>query len=189
MIDQSASYQSASKLVHPPNAGFAYLDLKAVFERSYGTLRPLVAMSLAFNPEAGRYIDASKLPATETISRHLGPSIYSQSVSADGTLIESVGPLTLPQVLLGTRRRQRGRGVSNDRKCDGRRVKAGPESVFSPSLATPAPTPSASRHRRRPGLPIDVRNLGSATPSSWHSPAAHQQELAHYSRGISAMLR
>jgi hypothetical protein len=100
-ILQSSSYQTASKSVNPPSSGFGYLDLKAFFERSYGTLRPFIAMSVAFNPEAGRYLDASKLPGTETISKHLGPSVYSQSVSAEGTLMESVGSLTFHQILIG----------------------------------------------------------------------------------------
>jgi len=100
-ILQNSSYQDAAKSVNPPNAGFGYLDLKSFFERSYGTLRPFIAMSLAFNPEAGKYLDASKLPGTENISKHLGPSVYSQSVSAQGTLMESVGPLTFHQILIG----------------------------------------------------------------------------------------
>jgi Protein of unknown function (DUF3352) len=100
-IVQNSAYQAAAKSVNPPNAGFGYLDLKAFFERSYGTLRPFIAMSLAFNPEAGKYLDASKLPGTESISKHLGPCIYSQSVSAEGTLMESVGPLTFHQILIG----------------------------------------------------------------------------------------
>jgi hypothetical protein len=57
-------------------------------------------MSLAFSPDAGQYLDAGKLPGTETISRHLTPSIYSQSVTAEGTLIESIGTLTFNQVLV-----------------------------------------------------------------------------------------
>ena len=100
-IVQNGAYQEAAKSVSSPNAGFGYLDLKAFFERSYGTLRPFIAMSLAFNPEAGKYLDASKLPGTESISKHLGPCVYSQSVSADGTLMESVGPLTFHQILIG----------------------------------------------------------------------------------------
>jgi hypothetical protein len=100
-IVQNGAYQSAAKSVNPPTAIFGFLDLKTFFERSYGTLRPFIAMSLAFNPEAGKYLDASKLPGTETISKHLGPSVYSQSVSPDGTLMESVGPLTFQQILIG----------------------------------------------------------------------------------------
>jgi hypothetical protein len=55
-------------------------------------------MSLAFSPDSAKYVDAGKLPNTETISKHLSPAVYSQSVSEEGTLIESVGPLTFNQV-------------------------------------------------------------------------------------------
>jgi hypothetical protein len=100
-IVQSGAYQTAAKSVNPPTSVFGYLDLKSFFERSYGTLRPFIAMSLAFNSEAGKYLDASKLPGTETISKHLGPTVYSQSVTPDGALMESVGPLTFQQLLVG----------------------------------------------------------------------------------------
>ncbi len=88
------------KEVEAPSAGFGELDMKTLFERSYGTLRPLLAMTLAFNADAGQYLDAGKLPATETISRHLAPSLYTQSTTAEGTLVQSVGTLTFNQVLI-----------------------------------------------------------------------------------------
>jgi hypothetical protein len=65
-------------------------------------LRPFIAMSLAFSPDSGKYIDAGKLPNTETIAKHLTPSVYSQAVTEEGTLIESVGTLTFNQVFVGT---------------------------------------------------------------------------------------
>ena len=88
------------KEVEAPSTGFGELDMKTLFERSYGTLRPLLAMSLAFNADLGQYLDAGKLPGTETISRHLAPSLYTQSTTAEGTLVQSVGTLTFNQVLI-----------------------------------------------------------------------------------------
>ena len=88
------------KEVEAPSTGFGELDMKALFERSYGTMRPALAMSLAMSADAGRYFDAGKLPGTETISRHLIPSLYTQSTTPDGTLVQSVGTLTFNQVLL-----------------------------------------------------------------------------------------
>jgi len=101
-IVSTPAYGPTVKAVGIPTAGFGYLDLKTLFERSYGTLRPFIAMSLAFSPEAGQYIDAGKLPSAEAIGKHLKPSVYSQSVTPEGTLIESVGTLTFNQVLIGT---------------------------------------------------------------------------------------
>jgi hypothetical protein len=100
-IAATPAFTRASKAIGVPTSGFGYLDLKTLFERGYGMLRPFIAMSLAFSPDAGKYVDAGKLPSTEVISKHLAPSIYSQSVTADGTLVESVGTLTFNQVLVG----------------------------------------------------------------------------------------
>jgi hypothetical protein len=97
-IAANPGFAQASKQVGTPTSGFGYLDLKTLVERSYGTMRPVLAMSLAFAPDSAKYIDAGKLPSTEAISKHLSPTVYSQSVSTDGTLIESVGPLTFNQV-------------------------------------------------------------------------------------------
>ena len=44
-IAQTPAYQGAAKAVGQPTSGFGYLDLKTLFERSYGTMRPFIAMS------------------------------------------------------------------------------------------------------------------------------------------------
>jgi len=97
-IAASPAFVQAAKSVAAPTSGYGYLDLKTLVERSYSTLRPALAMAIAFSPDSAKYIDAGKLPGTEAISKHLSPAVYSQSVSADGTLVESVGPLTFNQV-------------------------------------------------------------------------------------------
>jgi len=98
-ISASPAFADAIKAVGTPTSGFGYLDLKTLVERSYGTFRPFLAMTLAFAPDSAKYVDAGKLPSTESISKHLSPAVYSQSVTADGTLVESVGPLTFNQVI------------------------------------------------------------------------------------------
>jgi len=97
-VAATPGFGQASKTVGQPTSGFGYIDLKTLVDRSYPILRPLLAWSLAFSPDSAKYIDAGKLPGTDAISKHLSPTVYSQSVSADGTLIESVGPLTFNQV-------------------------------------------------------------------------------------------
>ena len=50
------------------------------------------------------YVDLGKLPETETISRHLSPTVLSQTYNPDGCLLESVGTFTFGQaaaVVLG----------------------------------------------------------------------------------------
>lgn len=100
-LAQTPEYQAANKAVTAPTEAFGYLDAKRLFERGYGIARPFLAMSLAFNPEGSQYIDAGKLPTTEVVSRHLTPSVYSQTTTANGTLIESAGTLTFNQALIG----------------------------------------------------------------------------------------
>lgn len=100
-IGQTPAYQGAAKTVGAPTSGFGYLDMKTLIERTYATIRPMLALSMAAAGPGEAVFDAGKLPATGTISRHFTPSVYSQSVTAEGTLVESSGTLTFNQVLLG----------------------------------------------------------------------------------------
>ena len=100
-LDATPTYGAATGSVAAPTSGFGYIDLKTLFERGYGPLKSLLGVSLAFTSEAGQMLDAGKLPPAETISRHLGSIVYSQATTANGTLIESTGPVTFNQVLLG----------------------------------------------------------------------------------------
>ncbi len=93
------AFQTAEKAVQPSTLAFGYLDLRGLVDRSLGMFRPFLLMSLAMNPDSGQYFDAGKLPPTETITKHLGVSIYSQSSTEQGSLIESAGPLTFNQVM------------------------------------------------------------------------------------------
>jgi hypothetical protein len=159
-IAANPAYEEATKAVGKPTSGFGYLDLKTLFERSYGTLRPLLAMSLAFSPDSAKYIDAGRLPSTEAISKHLSPAVYSQSVSADGTLVESVGPLTFNQVLgvsiggavaaaLPTIEAAMGSGF----KLDPNTLQLAPPKQVPP--ATPPPAPPAGPDSPAPTTSVD----------------------------------
>ena len=99
-LDATPAFATAAGTVTAPTSGFAYIDLRTLFERGYGPLKSLLGVSLAFSSEAGQHLDAGKLPPAETISRHLGPIVYSQATTEQGTLIESTGPVTFNQVLL-----------------------------------------------------------------------------------------
>ena len=100
-LDSSAAYSAAAQSVSAPTSAFAWFDFGGVFARAYGTFRPFLVMSMAFMPDAGQYVDVGKLPATDTITRHLTPTVYSQSMLEDGTLIESTGTVTFHQAALG----------------------------------------------------------------------------------------
>ena len=100
-IDSTPAYGAATGGLAAPTSGFGYIDLKTLFERGYGPMKSLLGVGLAFSSDAGQMLDAGKLPPAEIISRHLGPIVYSQASNEHGTLIESTGPVTFNQMLLG----------------------------------------------------------------------------------------
>jgi len=71
------------------------VDMKTAFERVYGLFRGVA--SIGFVPHLSEFVDISKLPAADTISRHLGPAVASTSVKEGGVLMQSAGPVTLSQ--------------------------------------------------------------------------------------------
>lgn len=97
----SQTYKDGVGAVPKGNVGFGYLDSKAFFERAYGALRPMAALSGLMYPQAGEYVDFRKLPDAEVISKHLSPIVYSQSGDDQGVLVESVGPVTFFQAGTG----------------------------------------------------------------------------------------
>jgi hypothetical protein len=97
----TASFVNAQNAVVAPTSAYGYLNLQSLFERAYGTFRPFIAMSLAFMPSAAEYIDASKLPTTAVVSKHLGQISFSQAQTADGILVQSTGTLTFNQAIVG----------------------------------------------------------------------------------------
>lgn len=99
-LSSEPAFQSAEKSIVAPTGAFAYIDGKLAVERAYGLMRPLLAMSLAFNPAAAQYIDAGKLPTPEALAKPLGVTVYSQAARPDGTIAESVGPLTVNQAAI-----------------------------------------------------------------------------------------
>ena len=100
-LNGTATFVDAQNAVVAPTSAYGYLNLQSLFERAYGTFRPFLAMSLAFMPNAAEYVDASKLPSTEVVSKHLGQISFSQAQTADGILAQSTGTFTLNQALVG----------------------------------------------------------------------------------------
>ncbi len=92
---QTDAYKTAVASVEKANVGFAYLDSRAFFERAYGALKPLAMLGTAFMfPQSGQYVDLSKLPPAEAVSKHLSPSMFSESSDGQGILLESTGSFT-----------------------------------------------------------------------------------------------
>ena len=100
-LGQVPTFQEVAPLIPAGASAFGYLDFPRLFERVYRMTRPFITLSLAFSVEAGAQWDAGKLPPVEAISKHLSASVIAQSRSEHGVLIESIGSLTLPELLFG----------------------------------------------------------------------------------------
>lgn len=100
-LGQTVAFQDVARFAPEQALAFGYLDFQRLFERVYRMARPFITLSLAFSAEAGAQFDAGKLPPVEAISKHLSATVLAQSRVEGGTLIESVGSLTFPELLLG----------------------------------------------------------------------------------------
>ena len=61
-------------------------------------VKPAALLGAAFlYPQANDYVDLSKLPPVEAISKHLSPTVMSSTLDTQGELIESTGSVTLFQ--------------------------------------------------------------------------------------------
>jgi hypothetical protein len=97
-FSQSAAYKTAVAEVGKPNVSFCYLDAGTLFDRVYGIVKPAALLGAAFlYPRANDYVNLSKLPPAEAITRHLSPTVMSATLDSQGQLIESVGSITLFQ--------------------------------------------------------------------------------------------
>jgi len=99
-LSDSSNFQSASAALKSSNEAFGFLDARTLFERTYNSLLPVIRVGAAMMPDLGSRFDVSKLPKPETIGRHLPPIVFSQNRTAEGTRLESSGPVTMGQFLL-----------------------------------------------------------------------------------------
>jgi Protein of unknown function (DUF3352) len=101
-LEKSPAFAPALSAYKTANEVFGFADSKMLFERGFPMLRPVIVFAAAVVPGASAVIDASKLPETESIAKHLEPIVYMQTRMPDGYLIESSGPITMNQaVFLG----------------------------------------------------------------------------------------
>jgi hypothetical protein len=71
-----------------------YLDANTLFERGYGSIRPMLVFGAALVPNLADFIDPNALPETSEVCKHLTPILMCRRELPDGTLDDSVGPLT-----------------------------------------------------------------------------------------------
>lgn len=98
-LSQSDLYSKSAAVVAPPSTVFGFLDSRALFERTYSTVRPFLLFWSGI--KKGEYFDLTKLPTTEAVSKHLGPVVLSCSQKPDGLLVESVGSVTFGHAAIG----------------------------------------------------------------------------------------
>jgi len=164
-LDQSPDYKTALDSVKPASFGFGYVDTKRLVDKVYGQLRPLIMMYAGFSKEASDYMDASKLPEAVVFSKHLTPIIYSSSKVAGGSLLESVGPVTMPEAAMGLG--VIGGAVAIPFVKNYLPVLNG---ISSHGVSTPATPPASAPTQSTPGLPTPgpsatVAPEMSATPA------------------------
>jgi hypothetical protein len=99
-VAQAPAFRSATESVGEATDSFGYLHTAALIERAYTALRPVLAMSVAFNPDLSPYIDAGKLPSAEVLAKHLGSTAYVKRTTPEGILSESKGPITYDQTMV-----------------------------------------------------------------------------------------
>lgn len=71
-----------------------YLDANTLFERGYGSIRPMLVFGAGLVPNLTDFIDPSALPETSEVCKHLTPILMCRRELPDGTLDDSVGPVT-----------------------------------------------------------------------------------------------
>jgi hypothetical protein len=94
-LSDSSTYKTASRSVPAPTTAFVYIDTALLYSRLDAALRPMLLMSAAFMPAIGEYVDVTKVPPTEVVTRHLTPIVLSQRYERDGYVTESTGPISL----------------------------------------------------------------------------------------------
>lgn len=94
-LADAPTYKGAAHSVLTPTTGFVYIDTAQLYSRLDSALRPMLLMSAAFMPAMSDYVDVTKLPPAETVTKHLSPIVLAQRYERDGYVTESVGPVTL----------------------------------------------------------------------------------------------
>jgi len=94
------AFTDALATVAPPGNTLVYLNTQALFERVYDEFCAMAAIWTTFVPHAGDYVQIKSLPRCEVVSKHLLPIVLTAKQAADGTVLESSGPITLFQTAM-----------------------------------------------------------------------------------------
>lgn len=100
-LANARAFQAAEALVPKPTQSFTFIDSALLYARLDAALRPMLIMGAAFMPGIANTVDLGKLPDAEVITKHLSPIVMSQFYQNDGYVIESVGPVSMFQAVIG----------------------------------------------------------------------------------------
>ncbi|MEY2551317.1 MAG: hypothetical protein QOG12_1461 [Verrucomicrobiota bacterium] len=138
-LGATRNFQNAERALPTAQQAFVYLDPALIYARFDASLRPLLAMGAAFLPALSDTIDVNKLPSAEVITRHLSPTVMSQSYRGDGYVAESVGSVPLYPTVIGAIATSAAAGAMYHQQTQG----GGPP--IAPTLQVmPPSTPSAT---------------------------------------------
>lgn len=141
----SKNFQDAERSVPTAQQAFTYIDPALIYTRLDATVRPMLFMGAAFIPGIAETVDLSKVPAPEIITKHLSPIVMSQSYDRDGSVAESVGPVTANQALFGVAAMGGATALlyQQQMRSTRDRVNASPSPAIAPA-ASPSVSPSPS---------------------------------------------
>lgn len=91
-FEANAVYKSIAPDMPKSVSAFLYLDNKPLFEKTYNLAAPLAMLGATYLPDQ-KAVDFTKLPKTDTIARHLTPSVSYQYLDADGFYRYAKGPV------------------------------------------------------------------------------------------------
>jgi hypothetical protein len=100
-LANSQNYANAARALPEPDQAFGYIDAALLYTRFDATLRPMLLMGAMFLPKVAEYVDLSKWPPADVITKHLSPIVTSTYYKNDGYVTESIGPVTFTQAAVG----------------------------------------------------------------------------------------
>ncbi len=100
-LANSPTYANTVHALPEPDRAFGYIDTSLLYARFDATLRPMLLMGAMFLPKMTEYVDLSKWPPVDVITKHLSPIVTSTYYKGDGYMTESVGPVTFSQAAVG----------------------------------------------------------------------------------------
>ena len=134
------NFQNAERAVPTAQQAFVYLDPALIYARFDASLRPLLAMGAAFLPSLSDTIDVGKLPPSEIVARHLGPTVMSQSYRGDGYVAESIGSVPLFQTVIGAVAATTAASTLYQQQTHPQ--PAIQQTIMPPPISSPSPSPS-----------------------------------------------